>query len=132
MMELGVPVLAGTDTGNPYLVPGYALHQELELLVESGLTPLQALRSATHEPAKLLGREDSLGTVAPGKFADLVVLDNDPLRDIRNTRQIHALVVNGRLIDHDERTRLLAAVEEAAAKSRPPAQPMASVGCGCH
>ena len=132
MVELGVPVLAGTDTGNPYLVPGYALHQELELLVEAGLTPLQALRSATYEPAKLLRREDSLGTVTPGKAADLVVLDNDPLRDIRNTRQIHALVIDGRLIDHEERIRLLAAVEQAAADSVPPAQPAAVIGCGCH
>jgi imidazolonepropionase-like amidohydrolase len=132
LTELGVPVLAGTDTGNPYLVPGYALHQELELLVESGLTPLQALRSATHEPAKLLGYDGSIGTVAVGKLADLVVLDKDPLRDIRNTRQIHAVVVRGRLIDHDERVRLLAAVEKAATDSRPPAQPATAAGCGCH
>jgi len=132
MLELGVPLLAGTDTGNPYLVPGYALHQELELLVEAGLTPLQALRSATSEPAKLLGLAGSTGAVRAGLAADLVVLSNDPLKDIRNTRQIHALVVNGRLIDSDERSRLLAGVEKAAADSQPPTQPASLAGCGCH
>lgn len=132
MLELGVPLLAGTDTGNPYLVPGFALHQELELLVEAGLTPLQALRAATHDPAKLLGLAGETGSVAPGKIADLVVLDKDPLRDIRNTRQINALVVAGRLIEQQERTRLLADVEKAAAASQPPAEGVAIVGCGCH
>jgi imidazolonepropionase-like amidohydrolase len=95
----GVPMLAGTDVGNPLLIPGYSLHRELELLVRAGLTPLAALQAATINPARFLNATDSLGTVAPGKLADLVLLDADPLAAIANTRRIRAVVVNGRLLD---------------------------------
>src|SRR5262249_33495643 len=85
MHQAGVPFLAGTDTpGVPYVFPGFSLHDELALLVgESGFTPLAALQAATRDPARFLGRED-LGTVDPGKLADLVLLDGDPLADIHN------------------------------------------------
>jgi imidazolonepropionase-like amidohydrolase len=95
----GVPILAGTDVGNPFLVPGYNLHRELELLVRAGLTPLAALQAATLNPARFLKATHSLGTVAPGKLADLVLLDANPLADIEATRRIQAVVVNGRLLD---------------------------------
>jgi hypothetical protein len=95
----GVPILAGTDVGNPLLVPGYSLHRELELLVRAGLTPLAALQAATLNPARFLKATDSLGTVTSGKLADLVLLDANPLADIEATRRIHAVVVNGRLLD---------------------------------
>ena len=95
----GVPLLAGTDVGNPLLVPGYSLHRELQLLVQAGLTPLAALQTATVNPARFLNATDSLGTVAPGKLADLVLLDANPLGAIANTRRIRAVVVNGRLLD---------------------------------
>jgi imidazolonepropionase-like amidohydrolase len=132
MQQSGVSLLAGTDTGLPYLVPGFALHKELSLLVEAGLTPLQALQSATREPARLFGLADKIGTVEAGKAADLVVLNADPLHDIRNTKNIHALVVNGRLIDQPERQRLLTGVEQAAASSEPPAAATTvAAGCGC-
>ncbi|WP_433006271.1 amidohydrolase family protein [Kribbella sp. CA-294648] len=94
----GVPVLAGTDTGTPYMVPGFALHDELELLVKAGATTQQALYSATVEPAGFLGMSAHLGSVESRKIADLVVLDGDPLKDIINTRRIHTVVTRGRII----------------------------------
>jgi imidazolonepropionase-like amidohydrolase len=97
--QASVPVLAGTDLGDPYVVPGFALHDELQLLVEAGLSPLHALRSATLEPARALGFSDEVGAIQPGKVADLVVLDADPLVDIRNTRRIRAVVLDGRWFD---------------------------------
>ena len=96
-----------------FVYPGFSLHEELELLVRSGLTPLEALRTATYNPADYLGALDSLGTVSPGKVADLVLLDADPLLDIRNTRRISAVIANGRLFDRAARAGLLAHVEKA-------------------
>ncbi len=95
----GVPLLAGTDTPEPFVPPGFSLHQELEMLVESGLSPAAALAAATINNAKVLNQQDRLGTVAPGKLADLVILNADPTIDIRNTRQIHAVVRGGLLCD---------------------------------
>jgi imidazolonepropionase-like amidohydrolase len=82
------------------LVPGYSEHREMELLVRAGLTPREALRAATRNGAVLLG-VDSLGLVAPGKAADLLVLSKDPMADIRNTRAIEAVVARGHLLDAD-------------------------------
>jgi imidazolonepropionase-like amidohydrolase len=96
----GGRIAAGTDAPNQLLVPGYSEHRELELLVHAGLSPIEALRSATQHGAELLG-VDSLGLVAPGKVADLVVLTKDPLVDIRNTRAIQAVMIRGRLLDPD-------------------------------
>ena len=96
----GGRVAAGTDASNQMLVPGYSEHRELELLVRAGLTPREALRAATRNAAVLLG-VDSLGLVAPGKAADLVVLSKDPMADIRNTRAIEAVVARGYLLDAD-------------------------------
>jgi hypothetical protein len=94
MKRAGVKILAGTD-----LPPdGLTLHEELSLLVEGGLTPMEALQAATRNPAEFLGRLDSLGTVERGKIADLVLLDANPLEDIRNTRKIHAVIINGKLV----------------------------------
>jgi hypothetical protein len=92
--QVGMPLLAGTDT--PW---GFALHVELAIYAAEGLTPLAALQSATLNPAKLLHGTDSLGTVAQGKLADLVLLDANPLADITNTTQISAVVANGRYFD---------------------------------
>ncbi|MFC0628360.1 amidohydrolase family protein [Kribbella deserti] len=124
LFRVGVPVLAGTDTGTPYSVPGFALHEELALLVQSGATPLQALQAATREPARFLGQQ--AGKVAAGKLADLVVLAADPLADIRNTRRIDSVIAAGRLIDSAERLRMLADVEAAVQE---PGQATAAVGC---
>jgi imidazolonepropionase-like amidohydrolase len=95
MQADGVPLLAGTDTGDPWSYPGAELHQELELLVKAGLTPAQALRTATINAAKFLDAEDSFGSVQPGRLADLVLLSADPLEDIRNTRRIEGVFVGG-------------------------------------
>ena len=93
----GVKILAGTDTPIGFLTPGFSLHKELELLVESGLTPLQALRAATITPAEFFNLEDKMGTVEVGKFADLVILNNNPLNDIKNTQDIHTVILKGRI-----------------------------------
>ncbi|MEX0734351.1 MAG: amidohydrolase family protein [Steroidobacteraceae bacterium] len=106
--EAGIMLLAATDVGVPFQVPGISLHVELERLVEAGLTPLAALQAATLNPALILGMTDSLGTIEPGKLADLVLLDANPLEDIRNTQKIRAVVANGQLYGRDELDRLLA------------------------
>lgn len=121
----GIGILAGTDASDEsYVFAGSGVHDELALLVEAGLPPLEALRSATLNPARYLEATDSLGTVAPGKLADLVLLDANPLEDIRNTRRIHVVVAKGRLIDAAERERLLREAEAEAAQVRiaPPAR----------
>jgi imidazolonepropionase-like amidohydrolase len=115
MQSAGVRILAGTDTAAPYLVPGFALHQELVLLVQSGLTPMQALQGATQGPAELLGKLPTQGTVEPGKFADLLLLDANPLDDIRNTQKIRAVVLRGKLLDRAALDALLSSVEKFAA-----------------
>ncbi len=97
MAEVGVPILAGSDTPNPWAFPGSGLHDELALLVEAGLTPLAALQAATLAPATFFDREAELGTVEVGKLADLVLLDGDPLDDIENVREIRAVVADGRV-----------------------------------
>ncbi|WP_433159969.1 amidohydrolase family protein [Kribbella sp. CA-247076] len=128
LFDHDVPILAGTDTGTPYSVPGFALHDELEHLVSAGATPRQALYAATVEPAQFLGMRADLGSVEPRKVADLVVLDADPLTDIRNTRRIHTVVTRGRVISPTARQRMLAEVE-AAVKEPPTAGTIAAGGC---
>lgn len=99
--DAGVPMLAGTDSGYELtnLIYGVSLHDELELLVKSGLTPLQALQTATLNPARYLEREEELGTVEEGKLADLILLDKNPLEDIRNTTSISAVILDGKLME---------------------------------
>ncbi|MFF0270522.1 amidohydrolase family protein [Kribbella sp. NPDC004536] len=123
-----VPIMAGTDTGTPYSVPGFALHDELEHLVGAGATPRQALYAATVEPAKFLGLGTQLGSVEAGRIADLVVLDADPLADIRNSRRINTVVTRGRVISPAARRQLLAGVE-AAVKEPPTGKSLAAGGC---
>lgn len=98
MKRAGVKFMAGTDAPNPFVVPGPSLHDELELLVHAGFTPLEALQCATRNPAEYLGRLNTLGTVEEGKLADLVLLDADPLADIGNTRKIWAVIVKGKIL----------------------------------
>jgi hypothetical protein len=90
-----VPLLAGTDAPEPYCPPGYSLHQEMELMVGSGLKPAEVLRAATLNNARALKQQDRLGSVAVGKLADLIVLDADPTADIRNTRKIVRVIRGG-------------------------------------
>lgn len=112
LREAGVVILAGTDVGNPFLVPGQSLHRELERLTEAGLSPLEALQAATLLPARVFGLEDSLGTVEVGKLADLVLLEANPLESISNTQRVRAVITDGRLFRRVGLDRLLA---EAAA-----------------
>ena len=103
-----VPIAAGTDAPMPDVYPGFALHDELERLVDAGLTPAEALRTATLASAKLFGIERDAGTIAVGKRADLVLLAADPLRDIRNTRRVETVVLDGRVFDREALDALLA------------------------
>jgi len=119
MHGAGIPFLAGTDTPpGVYLFPGFSLHEELQRFVAAGFTPLEALQTATLNPAKFLGMEDHLGSVEKGKLADLVLLDANPLEDIRNTQKIAGVVVNGRYLSRADLDKMLAGVEAAAARSR--------------
>jgi hypothetical protein len=106
LYENGVPLLAGTDLGFPYVFPG-EIDKELELFVEAGLTPLDALRTATINPARYLNRDKVLGSVEYGKYADLVVLDANPLDDIHNVEKVHAVVLNGRYLTRDNLEKML-------------------------
>ena len=109
MHERGVPIGAGTDTPIFLAVPGYSLHSELELLVRAGLSPLEALRSATVRPAEYFSLQDEMGTIDIGKKADLVLLNANPLENIANTRNIAAVVSKGRFYTHDDLSDLIAA-----------------------
>jgi hypothetical protein len=108
----GVLIMAGTDALNPYVVHGYSLHNELEWYVEAGMPVLAALRTATINPAIFLHRESLLGTVEKDKLADLVILNTDPLKDIRNTRDIFAVITNGKVIDRAALDTLLRNVRD--------------------
>lgn len=111
MHKAGVPIMAGTDTAAAVAVlPGFSLHTELEYFVQSGFTPMEALQTATLNPAKFLGLQNELGTVEKGKRANLVLLEANPLDDIKNTRKIAAVVLNGRLLDRAELDQILAQV----------------------
>lgn len=96
----GGPIAAGSDAANQLLIPGYSLHEEMALLVAAGLTPLEAITAATRRGAQLL-HADSLGMLAPGKVADLVVLNGNPIRNISATRSIAMVIIRGQVIRPD-------------------------------
>jgi len=114
MSKSGVGLLAGTDTPNPYCFPGFGIHNELALLVQCGLTPLQALQTATINPAHYFGWEKTMGTVEVGKVADLVLLDANPLDNIHNAEKIEAVFVRGRYLGRPELDQMLRHKSEAA------------------
>lgn len=116
MHRAGVKFIAGTDVLNPYCFPGFSLHDELAIFVEAGLSPMEALQTATLNPARFLGKENDLGTIAQGKIADLVLLEANPLDDIRNTTKINSVVSNGRLLDRNSLDHLLTQVQAIAQK----------------
>lgn len=97
--EAGVPIVAGTDAPSPSIVPGFSLHQEMALLVESGLSPAAVLTSATANAARLLRCQDELGCVKPGALADLLLIDGDPTTCIDDTRNIQTVIKGGRKVD---------------------------------
>ncbi len=118
MQRAGVPMLAGTDAAwyQPYTYAGFSLHDELSLLVRAGLTPAEALQSATINPARFLGMEKDLGTIEEGKVANLVLLDADPLADIHNTTKILEVFLAGKEFPRPALDQMLKEAE-AAAKS---------------
>ena len=107
MIHAGVPIMTGTDTPNPYVFAGFSLHDELALLVQAGMTPFEALRSATYNPAQYLGLLNSVGTIEVGKKGDLVLLEGDPLVDIRNVTKIAAVVMGGKVFERRDLDSML-------------------------
>jgi imidazolonepropionase-like amidohydrolase len=99
--DRGVRIVVGTDTGNPYVFPGFSVHHELHLLVQAGLTPMEALEAGTRHAAEMIDAPDEFGTIEPGKRADLLILGANPLDDIRNTRSLETVIVEGRVVDRD-------------------------------
>jgi imidazolonepropionase-like amidohydrolase len=114
MSRAGIKILAGTDLGNPYVYPGFSLHDELELLVEAGLTPMQALQTATINPAKFFNLDKEAGSIEQGKIADLVLLNSNPLENISNTKKIAAVISNGILFQRKDLDALLKKAEDIA------------------
>lgn len=112
MKRAGVKFLTGTDINAPYVFPGFGLHDELALFVEAGFSPLEALQTATINPAKFLGLEKSLGTVEKGKLADLILLEANPLDDIKNTRKISAVIAGGRYLSKEKLQEMLRSQEQ--------------------
>lgn len=107
MYRQGVHLLVGTDTPNPYTVPGFSLHEELEWLVQAGMSPAAVLKAATLDAARFAGKEKQNGTVETGKLADLLLLDANPLENISNTTKIFAVIINGKLLQRSELDKLL-------------------------
>jgi imidazolonepropionase-like amidohydrolase len=110
MANAGVGILAGCDT----MIAGFCVHDELETMVRGGMSPLAALQTATVNPARYFGLQQTAGTIAPGHRADLVLLDANPLTDITAVGRIRAVVVAGRFLDRQELDKLLAQVRDAA------------------
>lgn len=116
MHRAGVPFMAGTDAPDTYVFPGFSLHDELELLVKAGFTNAEALSAATFYPALFMARVDQYGVLETGRVADMVLLDANPLEDIRNTRKISAVVLRGKYYAPPQLDKILAQVEEVAKK----------------
>jgi hypothetical protein len=118
--DAGVKMVAGSDTGGQWCIPGVALHQEFELLNQAGLSPLEILQMTTLNGAKFLGREDSMGSVEEGKNADLVLLDADPVASVQNLKKLHGVVRGGSYYSSDTLEALKRKTEE---RHSAPAQP---------
>ena len=108
----GVPVLLGSDSPQIFNVPGFSIHHELEAMAGAGLSPFEALVTGTTAPAEFYGQDHRWGSIAPGRSADLIVLRDDPLADIANTRSIDAVMVRGRYLSREELDAGLADIRE--------------------
>jgi imidazolonepropionase-like amidohydrolase len=116
MVKNGVTLLAGTDANVPTAVPGFSMHDELQSLTKAGMTPSQALLAATATPAKWMKVKS--GKVVQGYNADLVLLDANPLIDIKNTKTINTVISNGRLIPRQQLDQMLSEVKTVNDQSR--------------
>ena len=99
LYDNGVTILSGTDIPNFDLVPGASLHHEFEILIEAGLPPLEVIKLATKNGAQVLGIEEDVGTIEPGKQADMIILSDNPVDEISNTKKVEAVINNGQLIE---------------------------------
>jgi Amidohydrolase family len=115
--DAGIPVVMGTDAGNIGTLHGPSVFREMQIMTQAGLTPLQVLRSATANGAKAMGLESDLGTLAPGKLADLVILDADPLADVTNLSKIHRVIKDGKVFAPEE---LMASLKRGNSHGRTP------------
>lgn len=102
-----IEIMAGTDSPIALLTPGQSLHEELAMLVKAGLTPLEAIKTATINPAKYFNLENELGLIQEGMWADMVLLDANPIENIENTKTIHAVIKNGKYFDRNELQTIL-------------------------
>ncbi len=110
--QAGVKIIAGTDANDTYVIPGFSLHDELQELVKAGLTPMEALQTATVNPATYFGLSSDYGAISAGKKADMILLDANPLEEISNTTKISAVIYNGALYTREDLDDLLAYVEQ--------------------
>ena len=115
MHRAGVRFMTGTDLSNAYVFAGFSVHHEMQLLVRAGLTPLEAMQASTRNPAIFFGEEGIAGTVEVGKIANLVLLEANPLTDIRNTQRINAVILNGQYLSKQKLQSLL---DQAAAAAK--------------
>jgi imidazolonepropionase-like amidohydrolase len=117
MNQAGVKLLAGTDSGSvPFVLQAFSLHDELRLLVESGLSPMEALRAATANAAECAGRRETLGTIETGKIADLVLLEGNPLSSIASTMKIDSVFFNGKYFSRADLDRIRKGLKKLAAE----------------
>lgn len=118
LVQAGIPILAGTDAGylNSFNYPGEGLHEEMERYVEAGLTPQQVLVTATINGPKFLGHSERYGSLSKGKAADVLILDANPLQDIKATRQVRGVVLHGKMLDRAALDTLLAQAKVQAAR----------------
>jgi hypothetical protein len=107
LRDAGARLLLGTDTGNPYLIPGISAHEELQLLVQAGLTPYEALRAGTRDAAEFLNGLEEFGTISVGKRADMILLNDNPLKKIENSSRISGVMVRGRWLPQINLQRML-------------------------
>lgn len=110
--ETGIEIMAGTDCPIFFLTPGYSLHQELRVLVDAGLSPLEALKTATYNPARYFNMEHELGSIKESYWADLLILDANPLENIDHTRRIHAVIKQGNYLDRSRLDQILSVLDE--------------------
>ncbi len=115
MSDVGVVIMAGTDSTAPNVFPGFSLHEDLAFLAQAGLTPMQAVQAATSTPAQFLGHSSQQGAIAVGQRGDLLLLDGNPLEDIRNTEKIRAVILNGKYLERGELDELLSDAKRFAA-----------------